>query len=116
MEAVLDAAQNAAEENWNGEGGLPVSGATVEQAFRFIKLLPSTAPTPDVSADADGEVSFDWDRGARRVFSVSVGPDGTLTYAGLFGHSRTHGTEFLVEPLPQSIRLNLRRVLTESIV
>jgi hypothetical protein len=115
IHAILEAARTAAEENWNGEGGLPVRGATVAQAIRFARLLPSTVSTPEVSADADGEISFDWDRDARRVFSVSVGPDGTLTYAGLFGHNRAHGTEFMAEPLPQSIRLNLRRVLTESL-
>ncbi len=31
---------------------------------------------------------FEWDFGSRLVFSISIGRDGTLTYAGLFGHTK----------------------------
>ena len=89
-------------------GGQFVDPSTFRHARAFIEMLPSSVPAPDVSVDDDGEIGFDWDYAARLVFSVSVGRDGTLSYAGLFGHSKAFGTEnpskgFLPDPILASI-------------
>ena len=113
--AIMRAVQVATRPNWDGEGSLPVRAGSIEQAVRFIQLLPSTVPAPEVSVDPDGELSLEWDRGRRRVYSVSVGADGTLTYAGLFGYEKDYGVSVLVDSIPQSIRNNLRRVLSDAL-
>ena len=61
--------------------------------------------------DPDGEIEFEWFRGPRWLFTVSVGRTGALSYAGLFGRNKTHGVEQLVEGLPEAIAQNLRRLL-----
>jgi len=101
---ALDAAYTAAQvEDWDGEGSSRVEPSTYAYADQFLQLLPSSVSLPEITVDSDGEILFEWDRGRRQVFSVSVGRDGTLTFAGLFGHSKIHGTEHLREALPSII-------------
>ena len=103
--------QVAAEVNWDGYGALPLDPRSAEQALKFIQALPTTVPAPDVSADPDGEVDLLWQRDPTRTISVSVGPNGKLTYAALMGTAQTFGTEWLSNEIPQTILESLARVL-----
>lgn len=80
-------------------------------AARFLTMLSPTAPVPEISVDADGDVAIDWDFGPRRVFSVRVGQGGRLYYAGLFGHSTLHGSENLGAWIPWAIQGGIQQVL-----
>lgn len=107
----LAAAYTAAQvEDWDGAGSTRVEPSTYVYADQFLRLLPSSACLPYITVDSDGEILFEWDQGRRQVFSVSVGRDGTLTFAGLFGHSKIHGTEHLREALPSAILDCLERL------
>lgn len=101
----------ASSPNWDGYGALPLDPRSFEQAVRFLQALPTTAPTPDVSADPDGEVELMWHADARKTFSVSIGPRGKLTYSALLGETQSYGTEWLSNEIPQQILYNLSRVL-----
>jgi len=115
LQEALDAAYEVAQvENWDGEGSARVEPSTYIYARQFLRLLPSTVPLPDITADTDGEILFEWDQGRRRIFSISVGRDGTLTFAGLFGHTKMHGTEHLREALPMVISDYLARLFAPS--
>jgi hypothetical protein len=84
---------------------------TVRQAITFAMLLPRSLVIPEVARDPDGEISFDWIGAAGKMFSVSVGSDGTLSYAGRFGEkSKVHGIEELSETLPREILLGIEKV------
>jgi len=86
------------------EGQTPVDADTVRAATQFAYSLPRFGPMPEVSADPDGEVSFDWVGPAGKMFSVSVNKNNRLAYAGWFGErSRIHGIENLAETCPQQI-------------
>src|SRR2546425_873618 len=112
---ALDAAYAAAQvEDWDGEGSASVELSTYVYASQFLRLLPSTIPIPEIAADRDGEILFEWDFGRRQILSVSVGRDGTLTYAALIGYTKTHGTEHLREALPVVISDCLGRLLASS--
>lgn len=111
VQQALDAACIAAQEdNWDRTGSARVEPSTHVYANQFLRILPHDLPVPDISVDADGEILFEWDRGPRQIFSVSIGRDGTLTFAGLFGQSKIHGTEHLREALPLVIAHSLQRV------
>ncbi|MBI2230291.1 MAG: hypothetical protein HYU46_14485 [Deltaproteobacteria bacterium] len=111
VQQALDAACIAAQEdNWDGTGSARVEPSTHVYANQFLRILPDDLPVPDISVDTDGEILFEWDRGPRQIFSVSIGRDGTLTFAGLFGQSKIHGTEHLREALPLVIAHSLQRV------
>jgi hypothetical protein len=102
-------------DNWDGYGARAVIPSTYEQATRFLNRLPTTVPDPEVSADPDGEISFEWRAGPWRVFSVSVGPTGRLTWAAFFGRTRhTHGAEPFISELPKAIIDNLTRLLSRA--
>ena len=110
QEALDSAYLQAQEENWDGMGSVRVEPTTYSYASQFLQILPSDLSVPDIAVDTDGEILFEWDHGPRQTFSVSVGRDGTLTFAGLFGQSKIHGTEHLREALPLVIAHSLQRV------
>lgn len=95
---------------WDGYGAEPVSSEAYAMAKALLETLPVDAPTPEISADPDGEISFDWYRGPDKVFSVSVGGSGMLSYAGLFGRNNAHGTEWYDGGLPEVVAFNLARL------
>ena len=103
--------QEASKPNWDGYGALPLDLRSAEQALKFIQALPTTVPVPDVSADPDGEVDLLWQLDPTRTISVSVGPNGKLTYAALIGTAQSYGTEWLSNEIPQPILDGLTRVL-----
>jgi hypothetical protein len=108
--ALFRASQEAAEPDWDGHGGRPVSAATVAQALAFLNVLPRSAPQPEFSAHPDGELAFEWSFGPRRILTISVNEFGRLSYAALIGHNRQHGTEFILDKLPSSITLVFQRL------
>ncbi len=112
---ALDAAYATAQvDDWDGEGSARVEPSTYVYANQFLRLLPITIPVPEIAADTDGEILFEWDFGRRRVFSVSVGRDGTLTFAALIGYTKTHGTEHFHEALPSAISDCFARLIASS--
>lgn len=96
--------------NWDGYGAEPISSETYEKAKRFITALPWGIAVPGISAEPDGEITFEWYVSPRRVLSVSVGPNNELTYAALFGASRAYGTEVLYDEIPEVILGHIKRV------
>jgi hypothetical protein len=86
------------------ETSIPVDLDTIRAATQFAYSLPRLGPLPEVSADPDGEISFDWAGPSGEMFSVSVDKHNRLAYAGWFGEkSRIHGIEQLAESCPKEI-------------
>ena len=110
QEALAAAYGAARVDGLDGPGSTRVELSAYGYADQFLRLLPDSASFPDITVDNDGEILFEWDQGRRQVFSVSVGRDGTLTFAGLFGHTKVHGTEHLREALPSVISACLERL------
>jgi hypothetical protein len=99
-EALNEAFERANRPNWDGEGADPADPLSFKYSCSLVMALPAGVPVPEVSVDPDGEMCLEWDYGARSVFSVSVGRDGTLTYAGLFGTRKRHGVEPFADVVP----------------
>jgi hypothetical protein len=105
------AMENGREANWDRYGAVPVDPRAAQLGCRFLNALPSTVPTPEVGADPDGEISFLWAASRERQLTVSLSPDGLLSYAGSFGSvSTAHGTEDFDDTVPQAILEAIRRV------
>ncbi|PYX75099.1 MAG: hypothetical protein DMG72_08300 [Acidobacteria bacterium] len=89
-----------------------VNDETARNAVAFAMLLPRAVPIPEVAPDPDGEISFDWIGKSGRMFSVSIGADGRISYAGRFGDkSKTHGIEQLSEVCPREILFGIEKAL-----
>src|ERR1700738_1782967 len=74
------------------EGSILIDRDTIRAATQFAYTLPRFGPIPEVSADPDGEISFDWAGPSGEMFSVSVNNQNRLAYAGWFGEkNRIHG-------------------------
>ena len=97
---------------WDGYEAVPASFDSYVKAEKFIKALPANVPAAEVAIDPDGEVSFEWYHGPRRVFSISIGSGDELTYAGIYGSSKARGVETFNFEIPRVVLDNLRRLLT----
>jgi hypothetical protein len=78
------------ENNWNSYGAPTPDKDAVEHALGWISALYTDATDlgaswlePNVTASADGEVVFEWWRGAKKL-TVYIG-DGTAEYVQVWG-------------------------------
>ena len=99
------------EANWDGYGAMRIPRETYSEARKLLRMMPSSLPRPDISAEPDGEITFEWYKEKYSVFVISVGGNNLITYAGLFGKSnKIHGTEYFADELPEIIRHCIRRL------
>jgi len=98
------------EQDWDGRGSLPVSFAAYKAAQKFINRLPAATPKPDLSADSDGCITFEWRPAANKILYVSVSPQLRIDYAVIVGESKAHGSEPFFDKLPESFEFWLRCV------
>jgi len=100
------------EVNWDGYDATAISKSTYFEAIKLIELIPSFLPEPEIIPEPTGAIAFEWYKGKRFVFVISVGGENIITYAGLFGkNSKTHGTEYFADNLPFVIIENIQRLL-----
>ena len=99
------------EANWDGYEAISISRETYSEARKLLRMMPSFLPRPDISAEPDGEITFEWYREKYSVFVISVGGNNLITHAGLFGKSnKIHGSEYFTDELPEIIRHCIRRL------
>lgn len=90
LSSLMELANECADDDWDGYGSAAIDPLSVWNAEDFIRALPDNLPMPEVSAEPDGSVSFDWTRSRNQIFSVSVGTSNRLAYAWLDGTERGH--------------------------
>ena len=95
---------------WDGYGAKAVTVAAVADACAFADTLDSGLPGPEVGAEPDGVLTFEWYRSTRQTLSVSVHYDGILHYAALFGPQRICGTEVFQARMPQMLNELITRI------
>jgi len=108
--ALKDTINEFLTDNWDGYGAKALQISSLANADRFLNILPTTTNLPEVSVDPDGEIVLEWYKAPRQVFSMSVGTNGELVYAGLFGSNKANGTEYFEDEIPKAILDNLKRV------
>lgn len=115
-EATLEELNELYEESqasdWKDSYADRIEYATYVEARRFLSLLPTTFPIPEVGRHPEGEITFEWYRGPNRVYSVAIDPTGKLHYAGMYEADTEYGTEFFGEDLPSSVAKGLRRLFS----
>ena len=97
MRGVLDQLDAVYEDcylsGWNGNGAKAISHDVLRKARFFLESLPFGMELPQISAEPDGAITFEWYRSPNRTLSLSINPDGYVYYASLFGTSRRHGVD-----------------------
>jgi len=110
VSALDDLYQECCEANWDGYGAKAISEDAYVEAYMLLMLLPSDIPIPGFVPEPTGAIGLEWFRGTRYVFVLSVSGENFITYAGLFGINKVHGSEYFGDSLPASIVLNIRRL------
>lgn len=98
-----------AKDNWDGEGASRISKKTLTQAQRFIGFFPAYLPLPEVAAEPDGHISFDWFIDSNFLLSISIDSKGNLYYAGRFGEVKFHNKNKLDQEIPAKIMGHIER-------
>lgn len=103
LEQLCDVHDQCSAPGWDGYDAVPVTREAYVNAYRFIESLPLEFPTPTVSAEPDGHITFEWYSSPRRTLSVSISPEGEIHYAALIGAKKSYGTEPFSGEIPQDI-------------
>lgn len=107
---LIEVKSTYAEEGWDGYGAHSLSNESYDRAIEFLESLPNSVATPEVDADPDGHVTFEWYKSPYRSLSVSVSPEGDLHYAALIGPNKANGKEVFNGLPPKSILDIMKRV------
>lgn len=115
LEAVIGDLEKVRREcstqDWDGYNAAPVNDKSYSSAVQFARLLPGEVPSPDICANQNGNIMFEWEKERGYLFSVIIG-DRKLFYAGLFGTEKFHGKADFQEEIPHEILNSLRRFYT----
>ena len=103
LTALRETWQQCQQPNWDGDGAEAISTETHEVARRLLESLPSDMPLPNISAEPDGQLNFEWYQAPRRLLSVSIRADGTLYWAALIGSEDPRGSCQFVDQFPQTL-------------
>ena len=89
----------------------PINDSAFNGALGLAMCLPDDIATPDIYVTPSGDVMFEWFENTRRVFSIMVGSNNKLSYAGLFGSDKFHGNSYLDDGyIPNQVIENIYRV------
>jgi hypothetical protein len=88
-----------------------IDAATQEYAWRLLAALPfRQRQAVDIQIDPAGEVMFEWAASPRWLLTLTINGFGRIAYSGIYGSSRTRGTELFEDTVPDSIALAIARV------
>lgn len=110
FQSLKELYRECSEENWDGYGAKPVSENSIYEACEFIQMLPSSFPMPQMLTEPSGEIGLEWYKDKRMIFAISFNGKSMITYAGIFGSNKIHGTEYFGDSIPSIIIKNLRRL------
>lgn len=114
LRSIIEACRESSKDDWDGYGAKAISWKTCMNAAKFLQMLPSNFPSPEIDVEPNGGFLLEWHNNIKRIFSAIVESDNRITYAGLFGENKTYGTERFENELPKPILENLQRVFSQS--
>ena len=59
LEELEKVYEECSEANWDGYGAMPISRDTYSEARKLLRMMPSSLQRPDISAEPDGEITFE---------------------------------------------------------
>lgn len=110
IESLYQVFKQCSVENWDGYGAKPISKDSALEALKFINLMPSSFPMPQVIAEPSGEIGFEWYKDNSSIFVLSFSGKKMISYAGIFGINKAHGTEYFGDTIPSAIIESLKRL------
>jgi hypothetical protein len=69
-------------------------------------------PVPEIVPESDGEIAIEWELGPFEIFSISIGEQGPVHFAGIFGKNKErHGVEPFEGSIPEEILDYINKLL-----
>jgi len=97
---------------WDGYEARAITSNTCNRAFSFIAALPSWMEPPAIVPESDGQIAIEWEFGPSEIFSVSIGEQGPIYFAGIFGKNKErHGVEPFEGSIPEEILDYINKLL-----
>lgn len=105
LESILKdcSKDNWDKENWDGDSAVAVEQKTCEYADRLINAMPSGIPEPSIMPERDGQVELEWYKGKTNLVSVSVNPEGRLSFIRVDGTDMESGIVQFDQEFPKQI-------------
>lgn len=91
----------------------PVQTTALLAAQKFLMAIAGHIPSPSVSIELDGHISFEWYRGRRNVISVSLADNGRIYWSALIGNEDPRGSAYFYDQVPRTIEYLIERVCFE---
>ncbi len=111
---LREIAAECANDDWDGYGAEAINDAVVFRAEAVIRALPEALPNPEISAEPDGDISFDWTPSRTRTFTLSVNAGTRLAYAWIDGANRGNAAEaFERGTLPKRLVNELQQITSD---
>lgn len=83
----------------------------IANAINFIECLPLDVKMPNVLADGDLGVAFEWRTNSRDILIVTFTPDDKIVYACLESDGEFHGSKaFEKQKIPDVLLSSIRRI------
>lgn len=101
---------NFRQPNWDGYNASPITAETFFAAKSFFELLQDSINVPEVMADPDGDIAFEWNNKDNSL-TVAVNSTGHIAFAGYFRDNATiHGSEAIDDSAVETVERLIDRV------
>jgi hypothetical protein len=117
QQQLRDVVACANHDNWDGMKSLAANRRAVRQANRFLSMLPPSAfrsIVPEVTVDPDGEIAIEWYVSPSQLFSVSIGANGRLAWAGIIDGEEVPGHAMMKQRIPQELLDYINQLVADT--
>lgn len=95
--------RNCSEFDWDGYDAEPVPIEAIRMARELVKSFPDDFPVPEIGADPDGEVSFDWFNEDGGILTASINGEGRIAFAYVDNVDSIRGSIYFIEEFPKEL-------------
>ena len=106
---IMQEAAEASQENPQAE---PIPPKAYEETQAILKVILKYVPLPDLMWLEDGGIGFEWRKGSKRIFTLSVYGDGHVIFVGIFGEkNKIRGITPLLDRIPKIPETLLKTII-----
>lgn len=102
-DVILEILHECSTEGWDNYGAKPISSGVVHEIFKFVDLLPLDITMPDVVPEPSGDIGLQWQKSKGQILSLTITPEGVISYAYIFGPNEGCGHLQFFDELPKMI-------------
>jgi len=108
LKRVDELYRTCSKSNWDNEGSRALYRSVRRPAEKLIESLPSTFPYPDINADDDGDLLFEWYKTQKDFFIVTVTTQNRMTYLSFRGDDISKGNIAFEDKFPVVFETHLQ--------